>query len=39
VYAPPGVEEGTLAESLDVLAGHLRNWYGNTALIEDIFLK
>ena len=37
VYAPPGVEESTLTDSLEVLAGHLRNWYGNDALIEGIF--
>ena len=36
VYAPPGVEERTLTDSLEVLAGHLRNWYGSTAHIEEI---
>lgn len=39
VYAPPGVEETILTGSLEVLAGHLRSWYGSSAQIEELNQK
>ncbi|MFW5712241.1 MAG: hypothetical protein ACOCZA_09865 [Spirochaetota bacterium] len=36
VYGPPGVEEPSLTAALELLAGHLRSWYGSSAVIEEV---
>ena len=36
VYGPPGVDNQQLKNALHVLSGHLKEWYGAHAAVEDI---
>lgn len=36
VYGPPGVDTPALTTALEIVAGHLRTWYGQAAWIEAV---
>jgi len=36
VYGPPGVSDRDLSKALDLLSGHLKNWYGPEIVVERI---